>query len=304
MSKVTRLFHPASNPSQDDEPSVEHRAGPNAEDATLAQDVDQLKRSLQEAIAARTRAEQANAAKNRLLLKLAHDLRTPLSSMLLNAQRLREGDIVEQADLQRISHSLERAVQQQNRVIERVLDASLSDAGELTTQAPGSHTDSRAEPPSADKPRSLDRPGYVKPYSALKDLRILYIDDDFKTREAVLEVLELTGAHVALAASPADGLMALDTFKPQVILCDLAMPGEDGFDFVRKLRAREAGRVPPIPVLALTALASEEDKRKALEAGFQLHLAKPIDIDRLRDSVLRLVELTEHKSGSAIDKAK
>lgn len=153
-------------------------------------------------------------------------------------------------------------------------------------------TESAHSDPPKDAPRrSLDQPGKTKQYQALEDVRVLFIDDDFRTREAVLEVLELTGAHVALAASAADGMMALETFMPQVIVCDIAMPGEDGYAFIRKLRAREAGRGVPVPVLALTALASVDDKRRALAAGFQLHLAKPIDIDKLRDSVLELVKL-------------
>ena len=154
-------------------------------------------------------------------------------------------------------------------------------------------SDTAAQSELAARPtlRALDRPGKIKQYEALVDKRILFIDDDFRTREAVFEVLELTGAHVALASSVADGIMALDTFKPHAIVCDIAMPDEDGYAFIRKLRAREAGQLAAIPVLALTALASVEDKRRALAAGFQLHLAKPIDIDRLRDSVLQLVTL-------------
>lgn len=299
MSKV-RSFHPAS-PVSDVAPSSEKCQDEAVEDATGShKDVGELKRLLAEATEARTRAEQANAAKNKLLVKLAHDLRTPLSSMMLNAQRLREGEPIERADLTRISESLQRAVQQQTRLIDRLVDASLLDSGELTLPAAGDDHSNGSSPQrkaaqvrNRDLARTVEGAAEAKAYLALKDLRILYIDDDFRTREAVLEVLELTGSRVALAASPADGMLALDVFKPHVILCDLDMPGEDGFDFVRKLRAREAGKGTRIPVLAFTALASEDVKRDALAAGFQLHLAKPIDIDRLRDAVLRLVDLIE-----------
>ena len=142
--------------------------------------------------------------------------------------------------------------------------------------------------------RALDRPGKTRQYDALVDLRVLFIDDDQATREAVREVLGYTGAQVEIAASAADGAMALDAFKPQVILCDIAMPDEDGYTFIRKLRTREKALGPShaaIPALALTALASVEDQQRAATAGFQLHLAKPIDIDRLRDAVLELARL-------------
>jgi CheY-like chemotaxis protein len=143
------------------------------------------------------------------------------------------------------------------------------------------------EPSATARPDRHDR---TTPYFALRNVRVLFVDDDFRTREAVLEVLQLTGASIGLAASAADGIMALDTFKPQVIVCDIAMPGEDGYAFIRKVRARELGSSAKIPALALTALASADDKRRALEAGFQLHLAKPIDIDDLRDAVLKLAQ--------------
>ena len=149
-----------------------------------------------------------------------------------------------------------------------------------------------APAPVAPVPHALDRPGRTLRYGGLVDLRVLFVDDDLRTREAVLEVLELSGARVELAGSAAEGASAVDSFNPQVILCDIAMPGEDGYTFIRKLRARESGPGPSIPALALTALASAEDHRRALAAGFQLHLAKPIDIDRLRDAVLELSRLT------------
>ncbi len=143
---------------------------------------------------------------------------------------------------------------------------------------------------------ALDRPGRTKRYDRLTGLRVLVIDDDLRTREAVQEVLELAGVVIELAASAAEGLAAVDTFKPQVILCDVAMPGEDGYTFIRKLRAREGAQGPSIPALALTALATAEDRGRAVRAGFQLHIAKPIDIDRLRDAVLTLSTLLTEAS--------
>jgi CheY-like chemotaxis protein len=227
--------------------------------------------------------------------------------MLLHAQLLREGAVLDRNALRRIGDSLERAVHQQTQLIEKLLGTTVPAGEECSEQDEsldgkqhGATTTLTGGQTTPITRRSLDRPGKMKQYEALKNIRVLYIDDDFRTREAVLEVLELTGAHVALAASTADGMMALDTFKPHVILCDLAMPGEDGYTFMRKLRMYEMGRAPQIPVLAFTALASAADKRDALAAGFQLHLAKPIDIDRLRDSVLQLVQLIGSTSATGL----
>ena len=147
-------------------------------------------------------------------------------------------------------------------------------------------------PKAASNPHALDRPGRMRQYQGLNDLRVLFIDDDRSTREAILEVLQLAGARVELAASAAEGVTAIERFKPRVIVCDIAMPGENGYEFMRKLRAREAGAGAAIPALALTALASLDDRHTALAAGFQLHMAKPIDIDRLRDAVLELSRLS------------
>jgi two-component system CheB/CheR fusion protein len=154
----------------------------------------------------------------------------------------------------------------------------------------------QASPGAEDQPPSqpmhaLDRPGKTKRYDALAGLRVLIVDDDQPTREAVFEVLQLAGARVEQAASAAEGMNAIDSFEPQVIVCDIAMPLEDGYTFMRKLRARGAGYGASTPALALTALTAQDDKDRALAAGFQLHLAKPIDIDRLRDAVLALSKL-------------
>jgi two-component system, chemotaxis family, CheB/CheR fusion protein len=117
-------------------------------------------------------------------------------------------------------------------------------------------------------------------------IRVLLIEDDEDTREACAAMLEGQGAEVRAASSAEEGRAALDTFVPQVILCDIAMPGEDGYAFVRQLRSRKRGGTTP--AAALTALASEADRRRALESGFQMHLAKPIDADRLATAVATL----------------
>jgi chemotaxis methyl-accepting protein methylase/signal transduction histidine kinase/chemotaxis response regulator CheB len=124
----------------------------------------------------------------------------------------------------------------------------------------------------------------------LKDLRVLVIDDDLGTREAVSEMLGRAGADVRVAESANEGMTVVEEFRPQVLLCDIAMPGEDGYSFIRKIRARGAAHGGNVPALALTALAGEEDRQRALQAGFQMHVAKPVDIARLTQAVVDLAQ--------------
>ena len=178
----------------------------------------------------------------------------------------------------------------------RVHSDGLGQGASFTVTFPLARSSDRASlaspPTAAGDSQALDRPGRTRQYHELRDLRVLFIDDDRSTREAVFEVLQLAGARVELAASAAEGVAAIEHFKPRVIVCDIAMPDENGYEFVRKLRAREAGAAEAIPALALTALASSDDRLTALAAGFQLHMAKPIDIDRLRDAVVELSHWT------------
>ncbi len=125
---------------------------------------------------------------------------------------------------------------------------------------------------------------------SIRGVRVLLIEDDDDTRDSCAAMLALNGAEVRAVSSAAEGLAAAETFRPQAILCDIAMPGEDGYAFIRKLRSD--GHERPIPVAALTALAGEADRRRALEAGFDMHLAKPIDSDRLATAVATLTALT------------
>jgi two-component system CheB/CheR fusion protein len=122
----------------------------------------------------------------------------------------------------------------------------------------------------------------------LADVRVLLVDDDSATREVVADMLEGTGAEVRVAESAAEGLAAVEDFRPGVVLCDIAMPGEDGYSFIRRMRALGTERGGGVPALALTALVGDEDRRRVLLAGFQMHVPKPVDINSLTRAVADL----------------
>ena len=111
----------------------------------------------------------------------------------------------------------------------------------------------------------------------LRGLRVLVIDDMEDARDVFSVMLESTGASVETAASAEAGLSALHEFKPDVVLCDIAMPGEDGLSFIRKVRALAPDQGGRTPAIAVTAYAGPEKARQALDSGFDAHLAKPVD---------------------------
>jgi CheY-like chemotaxis protein len=109
---------------------------------------------------------------------------------------------------------------------------------------------------------------------ALNGVRVLVVDDESDAREVVAMVLRDAGASVLPAASSAEALGLVEHETPDVLLSDLEMPEEDGYTLIRKLRALPS-RVAAIPACALTAYAGKDDQRRALEAGFHAHMAKP-----------------------------
>jgi PAS domain S-box-containing protein len=114
----------------------------------------------------------------------------------------------------------------------------------------------------------------------LEGIHIFVIDDEADSRELVRTVLKDQGAHVTSYGSAQDGLAALKTTRPTVLICDVGMPKMDGYEFIRTLRAEEP-RNESIPALALTAFARAEDRKRSLIAGYQAHLAKPFDVGEL-----------------------
>ena len=124
--------------------------------------------------------------------------------------------------------------------------------------------------------------------NALDGLSVLVVDDDEDTRLVVSAYLEAHHARVQTVASAADAMILLQRERIDVLLADIAMPGEDGYSLIRKLRAQPALRAATIPAAALTAFAREEDRAAALEAGFQMHLTKPVDAGSLVAAVAAL----------------
>jgi signal transduction histidine kinase len=110
----------------------------------------------------------------------------------------------------------------------------------------------------------------------LRGLRVLVVDDEADARELMLRVLREGGADARAAGSAVEALEELDAFRPDVLVSDIGMPGEDGLSLLRKVRSLgpPLGRVPAV---ALTAYARPEDAKKAFLAGFQMHVSKPIE---------------------------
>ena len=114
---------------------------------------------------------------------------------------------------------------------------------------------------------------------------VLLIEDDADTLEALTFALEDSGARVFPARNAAQALALFERERPTVIVSDISMPGGDGYSFIREVRARDDGRTPAV---AMTGLASKDDRTAALKAGFDEHVSKPIDPDTLVRSVRAL----------------
>ncbi len=132
-----------------------------------------------------------------------------------------------------------------------------------------------------------DQPGVTD----LRGISVLVIDDEQDSRELVQRVLKRAGAEVAVARSASDGLDVMLRNRPTVVLCDIGMPERDGYSFIQDVRDMGLS----VPAAALTAFARPEDRTAALRAGFQLHIAKPVEPRELLAAVWALARRPESK---------
>ncbi len=126
----------------------------------------------------------------------------------------------------------------------------------------------------------------------LQNVRVLLVDDDADGLDLTTVMLTNSGAQVKTAVSVAAALDVLESWPADVLVSDIEMPGEDGYELLRRIRAKERGGRTRLPALALTAYGRPEDRRRTLAAGYNLHLAKPIDPSELVLAVANLVGRT------------
>jgi signal transduction histidine kinase/DNA-binding response OmpR family regulator len=145
-------------------------------------------------------------------------------------------------------------------------------------------------PPVAVKDAKPNAPSAGR--ESLAGVKLLVVDDDADSRSLLTEILSRRGAVVVCASSAREALAQIPEFQPNVLLSDLGMPDVDGYTFIRQVRALLPERGGRIPAVALTAFARADDSKRALAAGFQLHLPKPVDADSLVSAVARLQSAT------------
>src|SRR6185295_16932619 len=126
----------------------------------------------------------------------------------------------------------------------------------------------------------------------LDGLSVLVVEDDADSRESLVRVLEQYGARVKGAATVREAIGALEIAVPDVLVSDIGMAGEDGYDLIRYVRRLPSAKGGRVSALAVTAYGEEGDRVKAMAAGFQAHVAKPVSTAELVMEVARLAGRT------------
>ncbi|WP_292742682.1 hybrid sensor histidine kinase/response regulator [Nostoc sp. NMS4] len=134
-------------------------------------------------------------------------------------------------------------------------------------------------------------PGFLATNSLpLNGIRVLVVDDDTDSRDFIAFVLEQDGAFVMAVSSADEALQTLAEIKLDVLVSDISMPDIDGYMLIHQVRTRTPEQGGQIPAIALTAFASNDDQQKALKAGFQMHLPKPLNPEELIAAIVQLIE--------------
>jgi CheY-like chemotaxis protein len=125
------------------------------------------------------------------------------------------------------------------------------------------------------------------PDTRLKSIKVVAVDDNADSRELLKVILERSSAEVAVVSSGQEAPAAIKNVQPDVLICDLAMPEMDGYELLENVRRLEP-QLGQLPVIAFTASARNEDQARTRRAGFEAHLAKPVDPNKLVTTILQL----------------
>ncbi len=133
------------------------------------------------------------------------------------------------------------------------------------------------------------RPVDTKTTAMLMGLRVLVVDDDADNGEILSILFTQYGSEVTRCASAKEAIQLLRQWKPDAIISDICLPSKDGYEMMKEIRALKPEQGGAIPAIALTGYASPEDESRALAAGYQVHLSKPVDFDHLVAMVAGLI---------------
>jgi CheY-like chemotaxis protein len=225
-------------------------------------ELDRLEEELRE------RTEELNAAnrsKAEFIAVLSHELRTPLNAIsgwaeLLKNPALSEDDRLKGAEI------IARNAKAQAQLISDFLEVHRVD-----TERHDPEATSQAPPVAIVEREAGDAP------DPLRGLKVLVVDDDVEAHEPIRRVLEDYGAEVVAVRSATAALDAIPQHLPDVLVSDISMPGRDGYDLIRAVRALPRHRGGATPAIALTAFGTAEERARALNAGYMNHFAKPVE---------------------------
>jgi PAS domain S-box-containing protein len=225
----------------------------------------ELARSLERERKLRTATEEASRLKDGFLASVLSDLQSPAQAIATWAAHLRQQLPIASEAAQALD-AIEHNARAQDRIIASLLDLSRVAKG---------------KPPVPRWP--IDEP-------LLNGVRVLIVDDDPSARETMVKVLGIAGAETKSAASTSEALEALSAFRPDVMLSDVAMHDGDGYVLIRAVRALPAERGGCLRAAALTSRSQAEEGLRAVAAGYDAQLAKPVEPVALLATVARLAQ--------------
>ena len=124
----------------------------------------------------------------------------------------------------------------------------------------------------------------------LKGISVLLVEDNADSRDMLKIMFEQHGMEITAVDSAAAALSAIEQVQPDILVSDVGLPGEDGYELIRKIRLLSPEQGGAVPAVALTGYASLQDRTQALDSGYQEHLSKPVDIDKLIELIKSLVK--------------